>query len=242
MVGVDDFEEVAAFALRADGTLPVAVARSRSTGLIVVVCSQPSPVAHAALALVTEAGDDAGLPHTLEHAVFMGSRLFPPRVLDVLANRSMADGSNAYTDTDTTVYTVETAGGEGMLRFLPVYLDHLLHPLLTDAAFKTEVHSINGEGRDVGVVCVEERYVRHRPADAVSSCFCIVVVSCVLVAVVHILLFLTYVLRFRPLPPSFLYLSLSLSLSFSLSLSLFLSLSPDSVILVSPPIHPGCAA
>jgi Zn-dependent M16 (insulinase) family peptidase len=53
--------------------------------------------------------------------------------------------------TDTT-YTVATAGEEGFLSILPVYLDHILYPTITDAGFVTEVHNINGKGEDSGVV------------------------------------------------------------------------------------------
>jgi Zn-dependent M16 (insulinase) family peptidase len=36
-----------------------------------------------------------------------------------------------------------------------VYLDHILFPTITDAAFHTEVHHINGNGEDSGVVYCE---------------------------------------------------------------------------------------
>lgn len=51
-------------------------------------------------------------------------------VLDLLANRCLADRTNAWTDTDHTCYTVYTAGSAGFLNILPVYMDHILHPLL----------------------------------------------------------------------------------------------------------------
>jgi hypothetical protein len=38
---------------------------------------------------------------------------------------------------------------------LPVYLDHVLYPTLTDAGFVTEVYHVTGEGRDAGVVYCE---------------------------------------------------------------------------------------
>jgi len=52
-------------------------------------------------------------------------------VLDLLANRCLASGTNAWTDTDHTCYTMTTAGNVGFLNLLPVYLDHILYPLLT---------------------------------------------------------------------------------------------------------------
>lgn len=52
-------------------------------------------------------------------------------VLDQLANRCLASGTNAWTDTDHTCYTMTMAGARGFLNLLPVYLDHVLYPLLT---------------------------------------------------------------------------------------------------------------
>ena len=48
-----------------------------------------------------------------------------------------------------------TAGPSGFLHILPVYLDHILHPNLREQDYLTEVHHINGEGRDAGVVYSE---------------------------------------------------------------------------------------
>lgn len=46
----------------------------------------------------TEAFDDDGLPHTLEHLIFLGSEQYPYKgVLDLLANRCLASGTNAWT-------------------------------------------------------------------------------------------------------------------------------------------------
>ena len=38
--------------------------------------------------------------------------------------------TNAWTDTDHTCYNVYTAGGDGFLTILPIYLDHILFPRL----------------------------------------------------------------------------------------------------------------
>lgn len=54
--------------------------------------------------------------------------------------------------TDHTAYTVTTVGADGFLILLPVYLEHILYPTLTDSGFVTEVHHINGEGENAGVV------------------------------------------------------------------------------------------
>mmetsp|Transcript_12678 Transcript_12678/g.26729 ORF Transcript_12678/g.26729 Transcript_12678/m.26729 type:complete len:1186 (+) Transcript_12678:92-3649(+) len=99
---------------------------------------------------------DDGLPHTLEHLVFLGSQTHPHKgVLDKLANRCMADGTNAWTATDHTAYTLSTAGSEGAVNLMPIFADHVLFPTLTDSGFITEVHHVNGKGEDKGVVYCE---------------------------------------------------------------------------------------
>ena len=88
--------------------------------------------------------------------VFLGSEKYPYKgVLDNLANRAFAAGTNAWTDTDHTAYTIETAGEQGFLQLLPVYVDHILYPTLTNAGFVTEVHHINDKAEDAGVVYSE---------------------------------------------------------------------------------------
>lgn len=65
----------------------------------------------------------------LSSLIFMGSEKYPFKgVLDTLANRSFANGTNAWTDTTNTTYTIGTAGAEGFLSILPVFLDHILYP------------------------------------------------------------------------------------------------------------------
>ena len=76
-------------------------------------------------------------------------------VLDLMANRCLSDRTNAWTATDHTCYTIYSAGSGGFLNILPVYLDHILFPLLRDEDFLTEVHHITGEGEDSGVVYSE---------------------------------------------------------------------------------------
>lgn len=121
-----------------------------------VVAYVESPIVKGDLTIATEAFDDDGLPHTLEHLIFLGSEDYPYKgVLDILANRCLADGTNAYTDTDHTNYTLTTAGSDGFLNLLPIYLDHVLFPILTDSAYLTEVHHVNGDGEDAGVVYCE---------------------------------------------------------------------------------------
>lgn len=139
-----------------NGTIPVHKYRSDRTGLTVVLGEVEGPVVNGYFTLATESHDDDGLPHTLEHLIFLGSEKYPYKgVLDLLANRCLASGTNAWTDTDHTCYTMTTAGSEGFLALLPIYLDHILYPTLTESAFTTEVHHISGDGEDGGVVYCE---------------------------------------------------------------------------------------
>jgi Zn-dependent M16 (insulinase) family peptidase len=64
----------------------------------------------------------------------MGSEKYPhKRILDLLADRAFSNGTNSWTGTDHTAYTVSTAGGQGFLQLLPIYVDHILYPTITDA-------------------------------------------------------------------------------------------------------------
>ncbi|KAG9076542.1 hypothetical protein FS749_011635, partial [Ceratobasidium sp. UAMH 11750] len=130
--------------------------RSKKTGLTVVHVDYDAPIVKGYFVLATEIFDDSGCPHTLEHLVFMGSEQYPYKgVLDNLANRAFSQGTNAWTDTDHTAYTISTAGGQGFLQLLPVYVDHILYPRITDADFVTEVHHINSKAENAGVVYSE---------------------------------------------------------------------------------------
>lgn len=84
-----------------------------------------------------------------------------------MANRSLAQGTNAWTATDHTCYTITTAGEEGMFQILPVYLDHILEPTLTDAGFYTEVHHINEQGENAGVVYCEMQGRQNTEGDLI---------------------------------------------------------------------------
>lgn len=129
--------------------------RSLRTGLQLTYINQPSPVVNGYFAVATEIDNDSGCPHTLEHLVFMGSKKYPYKgLLDSLGNRFFSL-TNAWTAVDQTVYTLTTAGWEGFKTLLPVYLDHLFHPTITDEACLTEVYHIDGKGKEKGVVFSE---------------------------------------------------------------------------------------
>ena len=159
--------------IKANNKIPVEKYKSQRTGLTVTVAQVDGPVVNGYFCLATEAHDDDGLPHTLEHLVFLGSEDYPYKeVLDLLANRCLADRTNAWTDTDHTCYTVYTAGPSGFMQILPVYLDHILYPTFREEDCLTAVHHINGEGQDAGVVYSEMQVHNQSGWNAVflSSC------------------------------------------------------------------------
>lgn len=140
--------------------------KSRKTGLTVLWANFDSPLLNCYMTLASEIFEDSGVPHTLEHLIFLGSDLYPFKgVLDTLANRAFASGTNAWTANDHTAYTLTTAGSDGFLRMLPVYLDHVFFPTLTNEGFVTEVYHVNNKGQDAGVVFSEMQGRENSPAD-----------------------------------------------------------------------------
>ncbi|KAJ3369417.1 Presequence protease, mitochondrial [Allomyces arbusculus] len=152
--------------------VPVTKFRSPRTGLEVAFVHIDTPLVNGFFALPTEEADDLidkGLPHTLEHLIFLGSEDYPYKgVLDTLANRARARGTNAWTATDHTAYTVTTAGSAGFRQILPIFLDHVLYPTLTETGYTTEVYHVNGKGEDGGVVYSEMQGRENTPEDLAS--------------------------------------------------------------------------
>lgn len=120
---------------------------------LVHINHKSSPLVQGYFAVATECPTDSGAPHTLEHLIFMGSQKYPYKgLLDTAGNLCMSS-TNAWTAPDQTVYTLTTAGWQGFKKLLPVYLDHILNPTLTDEACLTEVHHIDPDHlSDKGVV------------------------------------------------------------------------------------------
>ena len=149
--------------------IPITKYRSTRGGYSVVVADIKVPLVSGYFAVATEASSDNGCPHTLEHLIFLGSDSYPYKgVLDSFANKVYARGTNAWTDVDHTCYTIKTAGSEGFLNILPIYLDHILFPTITEPGFRTEVHHINGKGNDAGVVYCEMQSRQNTQGDRMS--------------------------------------------------------------------------
>ncbi|XP_954027.1 uncharacterized protein TA06840 [Theileria annulata] len=129
---------------------------SLSTGLRVFFMQYETPIVNTYIVIPTREETDQGLPHTLEHLIFLGSENHPFRgILDMVSMKSLSSGTNAWTATDHTAYTLSTAGIDGTMQMLPIYLDHVLKPLLTEIAFMTDVHHVTSDGSSSGVVYSE---------------------------------------------------------------------------------------
>ncbi|XP_069360181.1 uncharacterized protein C05D11.1-like [Maniola hyperantus] len=154
--------------IKASDVIPVNKYISEKTGLTVIIANVEGPLVYGNICLATEAHDDNGLPYALEHLILLGSERYPYKgILDLLANRCMAHGTYTFTETDHTRYTIYTTGDAGMLTLLPIYIDHILRPTLTDEGFITEVHHVNGEGEDAGVVYCN---IQLRENNAIPRC------------------------------------------------------------------------
>ncbi|EGC45620.1 zinc metalloprotease [Histoplasma capsulatum var. duboisii H88] len=141
---------------------------SERTGMKVVVIDQKGPKVSGYFVLATEILDDSGAPHTLEHLCFMGSRNYQYKgFLDKLATRAYSH-TNAWTSTDHTAYTLYTAGWAGFAQILPVYLEHIIDPTLTDAGCYTEVYHVDGTGNDAGVVYSEMQGVQNKSSELID--------------------------------------------------------------------------
>ena len=65
-----NWELISKFTL--EDTLPVLKYRSKRTGMTVAFSPAESPIVNGYFCLATEAFNDDGLPHTLEHLIFLG--------------------------------------------------------------------------------------------------------------------------------------------------------------------------
>ena len=74
-------------------------------GMAAWMCLADKDGGQADVIVATKCDNNKGLPHCLEHLVFMGSESYPNRgFLDKLANLCISQGTNAWTDRDHTAY------------------------------------------------------------------------------------------------------------------------------------------
>lgn len=134
---------------------------SERTGLQCVLIQQAGTIVEGHFSVASEIHNDSGAPHTLEHLVFMGSKKYPYKgLLDTLGNKMMSN-TNAWTAVDQTVFTMSTVGWESFSHLLPVYIDHVVNPTITQDACTTEIYYIDGEGEEKGVVYSEMQGIEN---------------------------------------------------------------------------------
>ncbi|KAJ1794848.1 hypothetical protein LPJ59_004451, partial [Coemansia sp. RSA 2399] len=132
------------------------VYKHSESNMHVVVCRVPSPIYTLNIYVPTAVTDDKGLPHTLEHLIFCGSKRYPARgYVDLLAAHNFSIGTNAWTTNDHTCYTLDTTSEDAVANVLPVFLDQVLNPLLREDQFVTEVYHYDVAGKEQGVVFSE---------------------------------------------------------------------------------------
>ncbi|KAJ2751248.1 hypothetical protein GGI19_004607 [Coemansia pectinata] len=88
--------------------------------------------------------------------VFCGSEKYPYRgYIDAVSSHNLGQPLNASTYDDMTVFKYVGLSQEGAANVLPVVLDHIMHPLIQDSQFATEVYHVDQDGRQQGVVLSE---------------------------------------------------------------------------------------
>src|SRR5690554_1586800 len=87
----------------------------------------------------TPPDDSTGLPHIMEHSVLCGSKRFPVKEPFVeLLKGSLKTFVNAFTFPDKTCYPVASQNTQDLYNLIDVYMDAVLHPLITEQTLQQE--------------------------------------------------------------------------------------------------------
>src|ERR1051325_6830412 len=87
----------------------------------------------------TTPSDSSGVPHILEHSVLDGSEKYPVKEPFVeLLKGSLATFVNASTSPDKTSYPVASQNLQDFYNLIDVYMDAVLHPLISEQTFMQE--------------------------------------------------------------------------------------------------------
>lgn len=145
--------------------------RHKSTGakLLQLACHDKNKVF--GVLFNTQANNDSGVAHIIEHSVFNGSENYPLREpFAVLEKNSLNSFMNAMTFADRTFYPVASYHKKDFLTCVEVYLDAVFHPLClkNEAIFRQEGLRLevndDGEPQFNGVVYNEMKGVLSDPA------------------------------------------------------------------------------
>src|SRR5512133_3503995 len=107
--------------------------------------------------------DSTGVAHILEHSVLGGSQKYPVKEPFVeLLKGSLATFVNAFTYPDKTCYPVASQNTQDFYNLIDVYVDAVLHPLITEETLMQEGwhYEINDPGEPLtynGVVSNEKK-------------------------------------------------------------------------------------
>ena len=102
--------------------------------------------------------DSTGLPHIMEHSVLNGSERFPVREPFIeLSKGSLKTFLNALTNSDNTCYPIASQNLQDFYNLIDVYMDAVLHPLLSEytllqEGWHYELESLDGPLSYKGVV------------------------------------------------------------------------------------------
>ncbi len=119
--------------------------------------------------------DSSGLPHIMEHSVLCGSRKFPVKEPFVeLMKGSLNTFLNAFTYPDRTCYPVASTNLKDFYNLVDVYLDAVLHPILSpftlmQEGWHYELADPNAEMTFKGVVFNEMKGAFSSPDDILGD-------------------------------------------------------------------------
>ncbi len=119
--------------------------------------------------------DSTGAPHILEHSVLDGSQKYPVKEPFVeLLKGSLATFVNAFTFPDKTCYPVASQNVQDFYNLIDVYMDAVLHPLLTEQILMQEGwhYEINDPSEPLtykGVVFNEMKGAYSSPDDQIDA-------------------------------------------------------------------------
>ena len=121
-----------------------------------------------AITFRTPPDDSSGVPHIMEHCVLGGSRKYPVKEPFVeLLKGSLSTFVNAFTAPDRTYYPVASTNTQDFYNLVDVYLDAVLHPLLTP--FHLQQEGWHYELEDVDEPLVYKGVVFNEMKGAYSS-------------------------------------------------------------------------
>ncbi|XP_028046617.1 uncharacterized protein C05D11.1 isoform X2 [Monomorium pharaonis] len=144
--------------LKINDAIPLSVYRSARTGLTVCIADVEDTFVNCHFALATEVFNDDGLPEAVAQLVFMGSEEYPyVNLLNRWSHKCFSCDPEVHTFQDYTCYTMKASESKGFFSLLPVYLDHILYPTLTEAAYIINIHHLTKYGDNGGTFYFDTR-------------------------------------------------------------------------------------